>query len=148
MCPSVFDRHVSALDVTGVTQASVKSREKLACQFERCEVEKPDHRHRWLLRARRERPRRRAAERCDDLAAPHSITSSARASSVGGTSRPSALAVLRLIQNLCGRSRYSPARSSRWHGAKAFKVPNNISALAAPATRTRTDGQENRLSLT
>ena len=30
-------------------------------------------------------------------AAPYSITSSARASSVGGTSRPSALAVLRLI---------------------------------------------------
>ena len=30
----------------------------------------------------------------------HSITSSARASSVGGTSRPSALAVLRLIDEL------------------------------------------------
>src|SRR5215470_18074336 len=69
MCPSVFDRHVSALDVTGVTQASVKSREKLACQFERCEVEKPDHRHRRLLRARPERPRRRrAAEQRDELA--------------------------------------------------------------------------------
>src|SRR5262245_14068337 len=48
-----------------------------------------------LLRARREGPRRRcAAEQRDELAAPnHSITSSARASSVGGTSRPSALAV-------------------------------------------------------
>jgi hypothetical protein len=54
-----------------------------------------------LLRARRKRPkerrRRRAAEQRDDLAAFHSITSSARASSVGGISRPSALAVLRLI---------------------------------------------------
>src|SRR5262249_3548001 len=54
-----------------------------------------------LLRARRERPRgRRAAEKRDELTAlhlcAHSITSSARASSVGGTSRPSALAVLRL----------------------------------------------------
>ena len=39
-----------------------------------------------LLRARRERPRgRRAAEQRDELAPPHSITSSARASSVGGT---------------------------------------------------------------
>src|SRR5262249_8677977 len=57
-------------------------------------------RHRRLLRARRERPRRRcAADEGDELAAPHSITSSARASSVGGTSRPSALAVLRLITN-------------------------------------------------
>ena len=43
---------------------------------------------------------RRAAEQRDELAPPHSITSSARASSVGGTSRPSALAVLRLIDQL------------------------------------------------
>ena len=50
-----------------------------------------------LLRARRERPRRRAAEQRDELAPLHSITSSARASSDGGTSRPSALAVLRLM---------------------------------------------------
>src|SRR5262249_5478347 len=50
-------------------------------------------------RPRRERPRdRRATEQCDALAPPHhSITSSARTSSVGGTSMPSALAVLRLI---------------------------------------------------
>src|SRR5262249_48636300 len=57
-----------------------------------------------LLRPRRERPRRRcAAEQRDELApfhrCNHSITSSARASSVGGTSRPSALAVARLMTN-------------------------------------------------
>src|SRR5262245_4379449 len=51
----------------------------------------------WLLRARRERPRRCAAEKRDELATFHSITSSARARRVGGTSRPSARAVLRLI---------------------------------------------------
>src|SRR5262249_12378393 len=51
-----------------------------------------------LLPARRERTRgRRAAEKRDELAALHSITSSARASTVEGISRPSALAVLRLI---------------------------------------------------
>src|SRR5262249_52860118 len=51
-----------------------------------------------LLRPRRERPRRRAAEkRYERAALHHSITSSARASSVGGTSRPSALAVGRLM---------------------------------------------------
>src|SRR5262249_5849082 len=44
-----------------------------------------------------ERSGRRAAQQRDELAPPHSITSSARASSVGGTSRPSALAVLRLM---------------------------------------------------
>src|SRR5262249_39108090 len=52
-----------------------------------------------LLRARRERPRRRAAEQRHERAALHSITSSARARSVAGTSSPSALAVLRLITN-------------------------------------------------
>src|SRR5262249_50737094 len=51
-----------------------------------------------LLRARRARPRRRAAdERQDELAPPHSITLSTSASSCGGISRPSAFAVLRLI---------------------------------------------------
>src|SRR5262245_6378601 len=65
--------------------------------------------HRWrddsnstdsiiLLRGHRDRPRsRRAAKQRDEIAPLHSITSSARASSVGGTSRPSVLAVLRLI---------------------------------------------------
>src|SRR5262245_36120592 len=49
------------------------------------------------LRPRGERPRsRRHAEQRDELAADHSITSSARANTVAGTSRPSALAVLRL----------------------------------------------------
>ena len=54
-----------------------------------------------LLRARRERPRRRAAaEQRDELAtAAHSITSSASASSVAGISRPSASAVCELITN-------------------------------------------------
>jgi hypothetical protein len=42
----------------------------------------------------------RTAEQRDELASLHSITSSVRASSVGGTSRPSALAVLRLIARL------------------------------------------------
>src|SRR6516225_3523493 len=60
-----------------------------------------------LLRARRERPRRRrAAEERDELAAFHSITSSARASNDCGTSSPRALAVIRLMtkSNLVGCS--------------------------------------------
>src|SRR5262249_32170026 len=63
------------------------------------EIEKSDHRHRRLLRARRERPRRRAAEQRDERATLHSITSSARASNCGGTGRPSARAVCRLMTN-------------------------------------------------
>src|SRR5262249_32282105 len=60
--------------------------------------EHADHALSLLLRPRRERPRSsRAAEQRDELAPFHSMTSSARASSVSGTVRPSALAVLRLI---------------------------------------------------
>src|SRR5262249_39375937 len=66
-----------------------------------------DQRYCSLLRPRRERPRScSAAEQRDERAPPHSITSSARASRLGGTSKPSALAVLRLItsSNRLGRS--------------------------------------------
>jgi len=63
--------------------------------------EKTDCRRlRRLLRAGCERRHdSRAAEQGDELAAPHSITSSARVSSAGGTSRPSACAVLRLMNS-------------------------------------------------
>jgi hypothetical protein len=56
-----------------------------------------------LLRAHRERPRCRAAEQRNERAALHSITSSASASSLSGTSCLSAFAVLRLItsSNFC-----------------------------------------------
>jgi hypothetical protein len=63
----------------------------------RLAVEESDYRRRPLLRACFARPRRRAAEQRDELAALQ--TSSARASSVGGMSRPSAFAVLRFITN-------------------------------------------------
>src|SRR4029077_20695498 len=63
---------------------------------ERCGGEEPDHRRR-LLRAHHYRPRSRAAKSRDERAPFHSITSSARASSDGGTMRPSIFAVLRLI---------------------------------------------------
>src|SRR5215468_5331178 len=49
-----------------------------------------------LLRPRRERPRRRAAEQRDELPSLHSITSSARARTEFGISSPRLLAVLRL----------------------------------------------------
>src|SRR5262249_20840155 len=53
---------------------------------------------RRLLRARRERPRSsRTAEQSDELAALHSITSSAATSSLSGTVRPSILAVETLM---------------------------------------------------
>src|SRR5262249_7191516 len=64
--------------------------------------------HHWTggrLRARCKRPRGRSTKERDELAPPHSITSSARASRVGGTSMPRALAVCRLMtsSNLVAR---------------------------------------------
>ena len=51
----------------------------------RCAVEKSDHRHRRLLGARCERPRRRPpSEQSDERPPLHSINSSARASSFAG----------------------------------------------------------------
>src|SRR5262249_29433859 len=71
------------------------------------------------LRPRAERPRgRRAAEKRDEIAAVHSMTSSARASSVAGTSRPSALAVLRLM--------ISSTVVDCWTGKSAGRSPFNI----------------------
>src|SRR5262249_3454548 len=73
---------------------------------------------RVLLRPYRERPRGRAAEQRDELAAPHSITSSARASSIGGISRPRALAAARLITN----SNLSASCTGRSPGFMPFRI--------------------------
>src|SRR5262249_4341963 len=59
--------------------------------------QRADPPHPLGLRARRERPRCRAAEQRDEVATDHSITSSARPSSGSGTVRPSALAVFILM---------------------------------------------------
>src|SRR5262245_11458525 len=96
--PAILDRHILALDVADFTKALPECGQK-ACTIGRRPrtAEESYHRHRRLLRACRKRPRRRAGEQHDELAASlHSITSSARASTVGGISMPSALAVLRL----------------------------------------------------
>ena len=62
-------------------------------------TEKSDHRHCRILCARRERPCCRATDYRDELAPPHSITSSAMESTLSGMVRPSALAVVRLMTN-------------------------------------------------
>src|SRR5262245_11301598 len=97
--PAIFDSHVPALYVAGFAQTFAKCRHEMCDRLRRTGVEKPDHRHRWLLRAGYDRPRgRRAAEHRSELAPPdHSITSSAMARSVGGTVRPSMRAVSTLM---------------------------------------------------
>jgi hypothetical protein len=70
--PAIYDRDVFALDIAGVLQATVKSAQTVREQFRRYDIEKPNHRHSRLLRARRQRPSgRRAAEKRDELAPPH-----------------------------------------------------------------------------
>src|SRR5262247_584489 len=84
--PAILDHNILALDVTGFTKALPECGQ-IACTIsKRRAAEESDHHHR-LLRARRERPRGRATDQRDELAALHSITSSAVASSVGATLR-------------------------------------------------------------
>src|SRR5262245_48483148 len=67
--PTVFDRHVPPLDIASVAQAMAERGGELRVRAGRPTIEEPDHRHRRLLRARRERPRgHRAAEQRDELA--------------------------------------------------------------------------------
>src|SRR5262249_43556379 len=96
--PAEFNRNVLALDEARFAQAVAECRHQRDVLLWRTRVQISDHRHCRLLPSRRERPRsRRTAEQRDELAFFHSITSSARASKVGGTSRPSDFAVLRLM---------------------------------------------------
>ena len=85
--PAILDRDGATLDPAEFAQPLHKSGDPLALGRRRARAQEPDGRQlSRLLRARRERPRRRrAAEQRDELAPLHSITSSARASSVGGT---------------------------------------------------------------
>src|SRR5262249_50681663 len=105
--PAVFDLDVLPLDEVGISQATAESSGEMRGVVRATADEISDHWHSTCLRARYERPRHRPSEQRDEVAArDHSITSSARASSAGGTSRPRAFAVLRLIRssNLVGSS--------------------------------------------
>src|SRR5262249_15165492 len=95
-CPAPFDRNISAFRIASFIETLPKRGNCVRQSVRRLGIEKPDHGHCRLLCARRERPCGRAADKRYELAALHSITSSARASSLSGTSRLSALAVLRL----------------------------------------------------
>jgi hypothetical protein len=106
-CIRVLECDGLALDVAEVAKALLQGCEENPLLLFIARV--PQNSHLWnssrFLRARDKRPHCCTAEQRDELAPSHySITSSARASSVGGTSRPSALAVLRLMtsSNLVG----------------------------------------------
>jgi hypothetical protein len=50
--PSVFDRHVLALDIAGLLQALAKCAEMVHVRVKRCRVEEADHRHRCQRKCR------------------------------------------------------------------------------------------------
>jgi hypothetical protein len=66
--PVRFDRYVATLDVVGFGETLAKGHDDLKTRMWRSSPEISDYRHRGLLRARRERPRSRAAEQRDELA--------------------------------------------------------------------------------
>src|SRR5262245_60783880 len=97
--PAILDRRILALDVAGFTKALPECGQ-IACTIsKRRAAEQSYHRHCRLLRARRQRPRCRTTEKRYELAAPHSITSSASNCNELGTSMLSALAVCMLMTN-------------------------------------------------
>src|SRR5256885_2387635 len=96
--PAILDGDTLPDDVAGPLEAVRQPDDIVFVGCGRAGADKSDHRHRGLLRARRERPRCcRAAEQFNELAASHySITASARASIVGEMAKPITHAVLRL----------------------------------------------------
>jgi hypothetical protein len=70
-CRAEFNREVLTLDEASLLQAIAERGHEMRHINERCTAEKPNHRDRWLLRACRERPRRRAAEHGDEFPPPH-----------------------------------------------------------------------------
>src|SRR5262249_35660675 len=97
--PAIFDRDGASFDPAEFAQPLHKSSGQLALRGRRSRAQESDGRQLpRLLRARRARPRDgRAAESQDELAAFHSITSSAGRRKDSWIVRPIAFAVLRLI---------------------------------------------------
>src|SRR5262249_54712459 len=96
---TLFELEVLTLDIAEVAEPKQKLTAQIGhdrvCWPTRLEITYAD---KFRLRPRRNRPRRRPAKQCDELAATdHSITSSALASNDGGTLSPSILADFRLI---------------------------------------------------
>src|SRR5262249_2019523 len=118
LCPAEFERDVPTLHVSGLIQTIAKCSYVMLSLIERRVGEESYHRHRRLLRARRNRPRCRAAEQCDEVAAGHSISSSARPDSGSGTVMPSVLATLRLMKS----STFVTCCTGRSEGFSPFRM--------------------------
>jgi hypothetical protein len=99
--PPRIDLEVARFGPTQFAEPLHENREPWPANRGGSRTQESESSHSFLLRARRVRPRRRAAEQSDEVAAlhAHSITSSACASRLGGAAMPIALAVGRLMTN-------------------------------------------------
>src|SRR5262249_27707851 len=71
LCPAIFDGRILPLYVTDLPQAFAERGHEVRPFGGGLAAEQTDHRHSGLLRLCRERPCRRTAEECDELAPPH-----------------------------------------------------------------------------
>jgi hypothetical protein len=69
--PPIFDRDVLALNKSDLIQAALERGNEMRETGSSLGVQKPDDGHRRLLRLRRNRPNRRAADKRDELAPVH-----------------------------------------------------------------------------
>ena len=126
--PAIFDQNIAALDIAGFSEPFAEAGDESRVCFGRARMEQPNHRHRRLLRARRERPSRcRAAER-DELAALHSITSSAN----GAKRRSAEWAV---VDGRAKSSPYTPRGIHHDAGAPARRNEQSLRKLRERGSR-------------
>jgi hypothetical protein len=72
LSPAIFDRDVLALHIAGLLQPLAECSRHLLVSVRRLDIDEPDYRRIWLLRARNQRPRQsRANENCDEFPSPH-----------------------------------------------------------------------------
>src|SRR5262249_29844466 len=119
-CPAIFDCNISTFGIAGLVQTlPERGQPANIIGMLSSTAEESDHRHHRLLRPRRERPRcRRAAAQRDELAALHSIASSAIASTPGGMVMPRTFAVLSLMTS----SNFVGCRTGKSAGASPLRI--------------------------
>jgi hypothetical protein len=146
--PAIRDRDIPALNETCLAEASAVRSYLTRETFRRPAVEKADHRHRRLLRARRERPRcRNAAEQSDELAPLqltelHSVPSSVAGYRIG-EDQVRGVAAMRDFGAAYGRFGSNPevtvlalmsaSASCRHHELTLTRLPANLGAQDAKA---------------
>src|SRR5262245_51949907 len=136
--PAILHRNIAALDPAQLPQPLDEGGDPRSLAGQRALPHEADRGQPRRLRARRERPCRGAAEQRYELAAfqfcGHSITSSARASSLSGIIRPSGLVVLRLTRNA------TSSRSLQFSDAKRLKRVDRAGILLMIVELEKSDG--------